>query len=116
MQHFSNVCACQLRKNLGELFSSSTKLEQKKSQSLAGAILRFDGLLISPTRTMLLRGNFSVEPHGTYRCNIWTQYGPYIAILTFLIYVHNMFHLHPLPTNLAAYFLDYVISDCLFCR
>ena len=44
MQHFSNIYACQLRKTSGELFSISTELEQKKSQSLAGAILRFNGM------------------------------------------------------------------------
>ena len=44
MQHFSNIYACQLRKTSGELFSISTVLEQKKSQSLAGAILRFNGM------------------------------------------------------------------------
>ena len=43
MQHFSNVCACQLRKTLGELFSSSIKREQKNSQSLAGCY--WDGML-----------------------------------------------------------------------
>ena len=46
---------------------------------------------------------FSGKPHGTYRCHIWTQYGPYITILAFLMYVHNMFHLHSLhyfPRNL----------------
>ena len=42
MQHFSNVCACQLSKTLGELFWSSIELKQKKSQSQAGAILRFN--------------------------------------------------------------------------
>ena len=44
MQHFSNIYACQLRKTSDELFSISTELEQKKSQSLAGAILRFNGM------------------------------------------------------------------------
>ena len=44
MQHFSNIYACQLRKTSGELFSSSRELEQKKSQSLAGAILQFNGM------------------------------------------------------------------------
>ena len=46
---------------------------------------------------------FSAKPHGTFRCHIWTQYGPYITILAFLMYVHNMFHLHCLhyfPQNL----------------
>ena len=36
-------------------------------------------------------GKFSAKPHGTYRCHIWTQYGPYIAILAFLMYVHTCF-------------------------
>ena len=44
-------------------------------------------------------GKFSAKPHGTYRCHIWTQYGPYIRILVFLIYIYiytiYIFHLHP---------------------
>ena len=44
-------------------------------------------------------GKFSAKLHGTYRCHIWTQYGPYIRILAFLIYIYiytiYMFHLHP---------------------
>ena len=41
-------------------------------------------------------GNFSAKPHGRFRFHIWIQYGPCITILTFLIYVHSMFHFHPL--------------------
>ena len=32
----------------------------------------------------VIAGKFSGKPHGTYRCHIWTQYGPYITILAFL--------------------------------
>ena len=43
----------------------------------------------------VIAGKFSTKPHGTYRCHIWTQYGPYITFLAFLMYLHDMFHLHP---------------------
>ena len=52
--------------------------------------------VISPTGAMLSRGNFSAKSHGRSKCHLWIQYGPYIIILAFLTYVHNMFHLHPL--------------------
>ena len=41
-------------------------------------------------------GKFSAKPHYRFRCHISIQYGPCITILTFFIYVHSMFHLHPL--------------------
>ena len=44
----------------------------------------------------VIAGKFSAKPHGRYRCHIWIQYGPYMAVLTFYIYVFNMFQLHPL--------------------
>ena len=40
----------------------------------------------------VLAGNFSAKLHGRFRCHIWIQYGPCITTLTFLIYVHSMFH------------------------
>ena len=34
-------------------------------------------------------GKFSPKPHGRSICHIWVQYGSYITISTFLIYVRN---------------------------
>ena len=50
----------------------------------------------------VIAGQFSTKPHGRYGCHIWTQYGPYITILSFLICVHNMLHLHPLEGALSG--------------
>ena len=43
---FKHFCTCQLPKTLLELLLSSAKLEQKKSQWLVGAILRFHGMSV----------------------------------------------------------------------
>ena len=54
-----------------------------------------DNVLISPIRAMLLRENVLQNCMIDSWCHIWIQYRPYITILTFHIYVHRMFHLHP---------------------
>ena len=56
-------------------------------------------VLISPTCAMLSRENFLQNRMVEHRCHIWAQYGPYITTFTFLVYVHNMFHLHPLSND-----------------
>ena len=43
----------------------------------------------------VIAGKFFAKSHGRYRCHIWVQYGPYVTILMFFVYVRNMFHLHP---------------------
>ena len=47
----------------------------------------------------VIAGKFSAKLHGRSKCHIWIQFGPYIIILAFLTYVHNMFHLHPRKLN-----------------
>ena len=44
----------------------------------------------------VIAGNGSAKPHGRFRYHTWIQYGPRITILISLIYLHSMFHLHPL--------------------
>lgn len=50
----------------------------------------------------VVAGKFSAKLHGRLRCHILIQYGQCITILTFLIYVHTMFHLHP-PESFNLY-------------
>ena len=50
----------------------------------------------------VIAGKLSAKPNGRLRCHIWIQYGPCITILTFLIYVHSMFHLHPLQDHFIS--------------
>ena len=53
--------------------------------------------LISPTPAILqvIAGKFSAKHHGRFRFYLWIQYGPCITILSLLILVYSMFHLHP---------------------
>ena len=39
----------------------------------------------------VIAGKLSAKPRGRYRRHIWIQYGPYIKILMFLIYLHVLF-------------------------
>ena len=82
-------------------------IQQFKNQSLLAGfpILQTHLLLHVMTDdqyTLCYGGELSTKLPGRYKCHIWIKCRPYITILMFLIYIHNvpaMFHLHPQPCN-----------------
>ena len=58
----------------------------------------------------VIAGNFSAKLHGRFICHVWIQYGLCIAILTYLKYVHSVFHLHLLLPLYSSLMIKYFMK------
>ena len=58
----------------------------------------------------VISGNFSTKLHGRFICHIWLKYGLCITILTFLLYVYSMFHLHLLLPLYSSLMIKYFMK------